>query len=88
MSSIVITAPPVATKQLPLLKAVLAAGLYSNVAKISFDEKVDAAATNTKSLCYAMTPRGPATCHPTSVNRKLNANGWVVYHEKVRHTPA
>ena len=81
-----LSAPPLSTKQFPLLKAVLTAGLYSHIARTSFTEKVDDAANKTKSLCYVHTPQGPATCHPSSVNRFLNVNGWVVYHEKVSST--
>ena len=32
----------------------------------------------------AQTPQGPAAAHPASVNRFLEANGFLVYHEKVR----
>ena len=44
---------------------------------------VDAAAYPTQQSCVAQTPQGPVRAHPSSVNRFLAANGFLVYHEKV-----
>ncbi len=52
--------------------------------QVTFTPKVDAAATETRAVCTAQTRQGHVTMHPASVNRHLEASGWVVYHEKVR----
>ena len=66
-----------------ILKAVLTAGLYPHLARVSFVQPVDHAANPKKEVCLAQTPQGPAQAHPTSVNRFLGANGWLAYLEKV-----
>ena len=65
------------------IKAVLLAGLYPNVAKISFTPKVDAAVNSEQTACIGETTQGPVCVHPSSVNRFLQDNGWLVYHQKV-----
>ncbi|XP_041377574.1 ATP-dependent RNA helicase DHX29-like [Gigantopelta aegis] len=67
-----------------VLKAVLTAGLYPCVAKTTSTPAVDAAANPTKVICVAETAQGMAQIHPASVNRFLQANGWLIYLEKVR----
>ena len=68
-----------------LLKAVLTAGLYPNLAKISHVEGVDDAAyPGEKRPAVAQTAQGQARIHPGSVNKKMSCNGLMVYHEKVR----
>ncbi|XP_013409135.1 ATP-dependent RNA helicase dhx29 [Lingula anatina] len=71
-------------KQISLVKAVLAAGLYPNVAQISYEPPVDAVANPSRTVCTGTTPQGTLHAHPSSVNRFLEANGWLVYHEKVK----
>jgi ATP-dependent RNA helicase DHX29 len=66
-----------------VLKAALTAGLYPQLARVSYRPAVDAAANPTRQVCIAQTTQGEAQIHPSSVNRFLAANGWVVYHEKV-----
>jgi len=66
-----------------VLKATLSAGLYPQIARVSYRPPVDAASNPTQQVCIAQTSQGEAQVHPGSVNRFLAANGWVVYHEKV-----
>lgn len=66
-----------------MIKAVIAAGLYPNVAKVTYKAPVDAAANPTKKVCIAETSQGPAHVHPSSVNRFLSVSGWLAYQEKV-----
>lgn len=72
-------------KTIAKVKAVLTAGLYPSVAKVTFEAPVDAAVNPEQKVCKAETPQGPAHVHPSSVNRNLQANGWIVYHEKVQY---
>ena len=65
------------------IKAVLLAGLYPNVAKLSYTPKVDAAVNTEQTACLGETTQGPVCVHPSSVNRFLQASGWLVYHQKV-----
>jgi len=66
-----------------ILKAVLAAGLYPRVGRVSYVEPVDAAANPTSRVCVVQTSQGEAEVHPSSVNRHLATTGWTAYHEKV-----
>ena len=66
-----------------ILKATLSAGLYPQMARVSYHPPVDAVSNPTRQVCTAQTSQGEAQIHPSSVNRFLAANGWVVYHEKV-----
>lgn len=68
-----------------MVKAVLTAGLYPNIAMVKYEEAVDAAANSEQRACVMETPQGAAHAHPSSVNRFLKANGLVVYHEKVNY---
>ena len=70
-------------KTISRVKAVLTAGLYPNIAKVTYEAPVDAAANPEQKICMAETPQGPACVHPSSTNRTLQANGWLVFHEKV-----
>ena len=74
------------TKDLSVIKAVLTAGLYPHVGRTTFTEKVDAMANPEKQACLVETTQGTCKMHPSSVNRFMEANGYVVYHEKVRLT--
>ncbi|XP_064594320.1 ATP-dependent RNA helicase DHX29-like [Liolophura sinensis] len=69
-----------------MVKAVLTAGLYPNIAMVKYEAPVDAAANPEQRACVMETPHGAAQAHPSSINRFLKANGLVVYHEKVKHT--
>ena len=71
------------SKLIAKVKAILTAGLYPNVAMVTYEAPVDAAANPEMKVCKAETPQGPASVHPSSVNRNLQANGWLVYHQKV-----
>ncbi|XP_060558929.1 ATP-dependent RNA helicase dhx29-like [Ruditapes philippinarum] len=66
------------------VKAVLTAGLYPNIAKVTYEAPVDAAVNPDQRVCVTETQQGPASVHPSSVNRNLQANGWLVFHEKVK----
>lgn len=70
-------------KTIAKVKAILIAGLYPNVARVSYEARVDAVANPEQKVCVAETPQGPAQVHPSSVNRNIQANGWIVYHDKV-----
>ncbi|KAM9253222.1 ATP-dependent RNA helicase DHX29 isoform 1-T1 [Dugong dugon] len=69
-------------KEIALLKAVLAAGLYDNVGKIIYTKSVD---VTEKLACMVETAQGKAQVHPSSVNRELQTYGWLLYQEKVRY---
>ena len=64
-----------------VLKAVLTAGLYPNVACVSSPR--EAAPGETRQPCTAQTPQGGVQAHQASVNRFYPGPGWLVYHEKV-----
>ena len=51
--------------------------------QVTYKPKVDAAANQTKPVCFAQTRQGSVSVHPASVNRFLGVNGWMLYHEKV-----
>ncbi|XP_069133013.1 ATP-dependent RNA helicase dhx29-like isoform X2 [Argopecten irradians] len=71
-------------KTVAMVKAAIAAGLYPNVAKITYNAPVDAAANPRRNhVCIGDTAQGPAGVHPSSVNRTLATSGWIAYQEKV-----
>ncbi|KAL4233235.1 ATP-dependent RNA helicase dhx29 [Mactra antiquata] len=72
------------SKTIAKVKAVLTAGLYPNIAKVTYEAPVDAAVNPDQKVCVTETQQGPAHVHPSSVNRNLQANGWLVFHEKVK----
>ncbi|XP_038045525.1 ATP-dependent RNA helicase DHX29-like [Patiria miniata] len=74
---------PLTTGNLALLKAVLTAGLYPNVAKTSYKKRMEGA-PESKKICLAETTKGSVAVHPASVNRELLTNGWLLYIEKVK----
>ena len=53
------------------------------VGHVSHIEAVDAAVNPERKLCNVETTQGVCRMHPSSVNRHLEANGFLVYHEKV-----
>jgi hypothetical protein len=68
--------------QAAVLKAALTAGLYPNVASISYDAPLDNKPR--RQVCIGVTAQGQEThVHPASVNRFLGVNGWLLYQEKV-----
>ena len=82
-SSIVDGLGPLSPGMVAVLKAIITAGLYPRLGRVSYVAPVDSVANPTKCVCVARTAQGPAQLHPGSVNRFLAANGWLVYHEKV-----
>ena len=65
-----------------LIKAVILAGLYPNVAKVCSEKDPD----GTSRICGAEMPQGHAYIHPSSVNRTLQAQGYMVYQEKTKQS--
>lgn len=79
-----VTATDIDLKTVVMVKAAIAAGLYPNVAKVTYKAPVDAAAHPRRNhVCVGETAQGPAAVHPSSVNRTLAANGCIAYQEKV-----
>lgn len=74
--------PSLSYQEVPLLKAVLTAGLYDNIGKIIYTPSVDIA---DKVICSIETAQGKAQPHLSSVNRDLQTNGWILFQEKVIH---
>ena len=68
-----------------VLKAVLTAGLYPNVAQVVSRPTVESAAMGVQETCVAQTQYGLVHAHPSSVNRYLAGPGWLIFHEKVSH---
>ncbi|XP_033752111.1 ATP-dependent RNA helicase DHX29-like isoform X2 [Pecten maximus] len=78
------TSTDIDLKTVAMVKAAIAAGLYPNVAKVTYNAPVDAAAHPRRNhVCVGETGQGPAGVHPSSVNRTLAANGWIAFQEKV-----
>lgn len=67
-------------KSCAIIKAVILAGLYPNVAKVCSEKDPD----GTSRICGAETPQGHAYIHPGSVNRTLQAQGYMLYQEKTK----
>ncbi|KAL5009672.1 hypothetical protein ScPMuIL_011977 [Solemya velum] len=63
-----------------MVRAVLTAGLYPCVAMVTNMSPN----SQDKVPCIVETDQGPARVHPSSVNSCLQANGWMVYHQKVK----
>lgn len=66
-----------------VLKAVLTAGLYPNIARVISRPTVESAAMGVQETCVAQTQYGLVHAHPSSVNRYLAGPGWLIFHEKV-----
>lgn len=74
-------------KTVTMVKAVLCAGLYSQVARITPMDSAHASAhPGERKPCLAETAQGHAQIHPSSVNRFLMvfSPSWFVYGEKVK----
>ncbi|KAK7463169.1 hypothetical protein BaRGS_00038228, partial [Batillaria attramentaria] len=70
-----------------MVKAVLCAGLYSQVAKVTPVDSAQASAhPGERKPCLAETAQGHTQVHPSSVNRflMLHSVAWFVYGEKVK----
>ncbi|XP_072174284.1 ATP-dependent RNA helicase dhx29-like [Diadema setosum] len=74
---------PLTEPNMALLKAVLTAGLYPNVAKTTYNPPPHRV-QGSEVVCRAETTKGPVTAHPSSVNHRLATNGWLVFSEKVK----
>ncbi|XP_063953335.1 ATP-dependent RNA helicase dhx29-like [Lytechinus pictus] len=74
---------PLTTSNTALLKAVLTAGLYPNVAKTTYEPPAHGMKDD-EIICRADTTKGPVTVHPSSVNRQLGTNGWMLFSERVK----
>ena len=66
-----------------VLKAVLTAGLYPNIARVTSRSSIESTAMGVKETCVAQTQYGLVHAHPSSVNRFLPGPGWLIFHEKV-----
>ncbi|XP_025083145.1 ATP-dependent RNA helicase DHX29-like isoform X2 [Pomacea canaliculata] len=72
-----------------MVKAVLCAGLYSQVAKITPVDKAEVSAhPGMKKPCLVESAQGHSQIHPSSVNRFLmmHSVAWLTYGEKVQST--
>uniref|UniRef100_A0A4W3K848 RNA helicase n=1 Tax=Callorhinchus milii TaxID=7868 RepID=A0A4W3K848_CALMI len=81
-SSVGVPKKNLSQQEISLLKAVLAAGLYDNVGKIKYTPSVD---ITDKIACSVETAQGKAHLHPSSVNKDLQSNGWLLFQEKVKY---
>ncbi|KAK2151742.1 hypothetical protein LSH36_353g09030 [Paralvinella palmiformis] len=81
---ITFTPDQLSAKMAAKIKAVLTAGLYPNVAHVEYTPRVDSVANPERNVCMAETGHGILQLHPASINRYLMANGWLVYHEKIK----
>ena len=68
-------------QDIPILAAVLTAGLYDSAGRIIYTPSVD---LQERVACTVETAQGKAQVHPSSVNRNLQTHGWLLYQEKVR----
>uniref|UniRef100_A0AAR2M1G4 RNA helicase n=1 Tax=Pygocentrus nattereri TaxID=42514 RepID=A0AAR2M1G4_PYGNA len=68
-------------QDIPILAAVLTAGLYDSVGRIIYTPSVD---LQERVACTVETAQGKAQVHPSSINRNLQTHGWLLYQEKVR----
>eukprot|EP00057_Strongylocentrotus_purpuratus_P032350 XP_787344.2 PREDICTED: ATP-dependent RNA helicase Dhx29 [Strongylocentrotus purpuratus] len=74
---------PLTASNTALLKSVLTAGMYPNVAKTTYDAPAHGMKDD-EIVCRADTTKGPVTVHPSSVNRHLGTNGWMLFSERVK----
>ena len=73
---------PLTPPNISLLKAVLTAGLYPNVALTSYIEPAGVG-RDPNAMCKGVTVKGGVAAHPSSINRKLLTIGYLVFLEKV-----
>eukprot|EP00057_Strongylocentrotus_purpuratus_P033896 XP_793172.4 PREDICTED: ATP-dependent RNA helicase DHX29 [Strongylocentrotus purpuratus] len=74
---------PLTASNTALLKSVLTAGMYPNVAKTTYDPPAHGMKDD-EIVCRADTTKGPVTVHPSSVNRNLGTDGWMLFSERVK----
>lgn len=72
--------PSFSKQEVPVVVAVLSAGVYDNVGRIL---PVPSILPEERVACTVETPQGKAQVHPSSVNRNLQTHGWLLYQEKV-----
>ncbi|KAL7848001.1 hypothetical protein AOLI_G00227190 [Acnodon oligacanthus] len=70
-------------QDIPILAAVLTAGLYDSVGQIIYTPSVD---LQERVACMVETAQGKAQVHPSSINRNLQTHGWLLYQEKVKYS--
>ncbi|KAG7322878.1 hypothetical protein KOW79_014224 [Hemibagrus wyckioides] len=75
--------PSFSKQEVPVVVAVLSAGVYDNVGRII---PVASVLPEERVACTAETPQGKAQVHPSSVNRNLQTHGWLLYQEKVKYS--
>lgn len=73
--------PSFSKQEMPVVVAVLGAGVYDNVGCILPAPSI---LPEERVACMAETPQGKAQVHPSSVNRNLQTHGWLLYQEKVQ----
>ncbi|XP_071825877.1 ATP-dependent RNA helicase dhx29-like isoform X2 [Apostichopus japonicus] len=76
---------PLNQDNIALIKAVVTAGLYPNVARLRYEPPIDGE-RDFSILTQADTSREFACLHPGSVNRNLGTYGWVTFIEKVKQS--
>ncbi|XP_076875887.1 ATP-dependent RNA helicase DHX29 [Brachyhypopomus gauderio] len=70
-------------QNIPVLVAVLTAGLYDSVGRVLATPSVD---PQERVVCMVDTAQGKAQVHPSSVNRTLHTHGWLLFQEKVKYS--
>ncbi|XP_017345431.1 ATP-dependent RNA helicase DHX29 [Ictalurus punctatus] len=78
-----VSLPSFSKKEVPVLVAVLSAGVYDNVGRVL---PVPSVLPEERLACTVETPQGKAQVHPSSVNRNLQTYGWLLYQEKVKYS--
>ncbi|KAK1800697.1 hypothetical protein P4O66_005523, partial [Electrophorus voltai] len=69
-------------RDIPVLVAVLTAGLYDSVGRVLTTPSVD---PQERVVCTVETGQGKAQVHPSSINRSLHTPGWLLFQEKVKY---
>ncbi|XP_060764891.1 ATP-dependent RNA helicase DHX29 isoform X2 [Neoarius graeffei] len=75
--------PSFSKQEVPVVVAVLSAGVYDNVGRIL---PVPSVIPEERVACMVETLQGKAQVHPSSVNRNLQTHGWLLYQEKVKYS--
>uniref|UniRef100_A0A4W4H038 RNA helicase n=1 Tax=Electrophorus electricus TaxID=8005 RepID=A0A4W4H038_ELEEL len=69
-------------RDIPVLVAVLTAGLYDSVGRVLTTPSVD---PQERVVCTVETGQGKAQVHPSSINRSLHTPRWLLFQEKVKY---
>lgn len=64
-----------------MIKLILTGGIYPNIAQI---RKVERAESDKTQLADCLTSQGKVFVHPSSVNKHINTDGFLIYHEKTK----